>query len=227
MKENHNPHKEEFQIERIAFFSDAVFAIAITLLILEIKIPELPGKSSPTDGEFINFFLTVMLQKFIGFIVSFLVIGLYWMVHHRMFNYIIHYNKKLMWTNLFFLLSVVLMPFSSAFLSDYFLLMSHVPLGFYTFNICLTGFMTYRLWHIIADPKYHLSDGAGDKILMRYNTIRSFTIPGAFVVVFLLSFINPWVSFYGLPLLPFVSKMINNHYKKKYPEMMKAHVLKY
>jgi hypothetical protein len=85
--------------------------------------------------------------------------------------------------------------------------------------------MTYRLWRIIANPKYHLSEGASDKILMRYNTIRSFTIPGTFVLVFLLSFINSWVAFYGLPLLPFVSKLINNHYKKKYSEMMKAHIL--
>lgn len=224
MKENLKAHKEEFQLERIAFFSDAVFAIAITLLILEIKIPEIPGKSSPTDEEFINLFFTTMLQKFIGFVVSFLVIGLYWMVHHRMFAYLIHYNKQLMWANLFFLLSIVLMPFSSAFLSEYFLLMSHVPLGFYTFNICFTGFMTYRLWHIIADPKYHLSDRASDKILMCYNTIRSFTIPATFVLVFLLSFINSWIAFYSLPLLPFVSKLINRYYKKKYPEMMKAHL---
>ncbi len=225
MKEQSKSHKEEFQLERVALFSDAVFAIAITLLIIEIKIPSFGESHSPTDKEFLNYFVTVMFQKFIGFFVSFLVIGLYWLVHHRMFRYLIHYNRKLLWNNLLFLLSIVLMPFSSAFLSEYFIMMSHVPLGFYTLNICFTGFMTTRLWRIISDPKYKLSEGLNDKILMQYNIVRTFIIPAFFVIIFLVTFINPWVASYILLLLPLVSKSVNNYYKKKYPQMMKTHIL--
>ena len=148
------PHKKEFQIERIAFFSDAVFAIAITLLIIEIKVPEVHHEDGvSTDLLLVNSLMNEVLQKFIGFIVSFFVVGIYWMVHHRLFNYIIHYNRKLMSVNLTFLLSIVIMPFSSAFLSDYFLQHAHVPLAFYTLNICFTGYMSYRLWKLVSDPK--------------------------------------------------------------------------
>ena len=147
------PHKEEFQIERIAFFSDAVFAIAITLLIIEIKVPEVKNKNTSIDVQLIESLVNETLQNFIGFIVSFFVIGLYWMVHHRLFNYVVHYSRKLMSVNLMFLLSIVIMPFSSAFLSDYFIVTAHTPLAFYTLNICFTGYMSYRLWRLVSDPK--------------------------------------------------------------------------
>ena len=218
-------HKKEFQIERIAFFSDAVFAIAITLLIIEIKVPEIDHDSNrPYDLQLIESLVNEILQKFIGFIVSFYVIGLYWMVHHRLFNYIVHYNRRLMSINLTFLLSIVIMPFSSAFLSEYFIIRVHTPLAFYTLNICFTGFMSYRLWKVASDPKYHLSQGLESKILLRYNTIRAFTIPSIFLLVFIVSFINGSVAFFALPLLPFVSLFINKHFRKKFPELMKEHL---
>ncbi|MBS1947012.1 MAG: DUF1211 domain-containing protein [Bacteroidetes bacterium] len=217
--------KEEFQIERIAFFSDAVFAIAITILIVEIKVPEIHNNSSePPDLQLINSLLNETLQKFIGFINSFFVIGLYWMVHHRLFNHIIHYNRKLMAINLGFLLSIVIMPFSTAFLSDYFLIRAHTPLAFYTLNICFVGYMSYRLWKLVSNPKNHLSHGLENKILLHYNTIRAFLIPSVFVLIFGISFLSPLVAYLSLPLLPFVSFFINRHYKKKYPELMKEHL---
>lgn len=201
----HKPDKEEFQIERIAFFSDAVFAIAITLLIIEIKVPELHRDSSKSyDVQY--------------------VINLYWMVHHRLFNYIVHYNPKLMGINLTFLLSIVIMPFSTAFFSDSFIIQAHTPLAFYTLNICFTAYMGYRLWKVASHSKYNLSKGLDNKILFRYNTIRAFTIPSIFVLVFIVSFINSYVAFFVLPLLPFVSFFINRYYKKNYPELMKEHL---
>jgi uncharacterized membrane protein len=218
------PHKEEFQIERIAFFSDAVFAIAITLLIIEIKVPEIHHNNVSDDKQLIESLLNETLQKFIGFIVSFYVIGLYWMVHHRLFNYIVHYNRRLMATNLTFLLSIVIMPFSTAFLSDFFIIRAHTPLAFYTFNICFSGYMSYRLWKLVSNSKNNLSKGLENKVLLRYNTVRAFTIPAIFILIFLLSFVNPFIAFAVLPLLPFVSFFINRYFKKKYPQLMKEHL---
>ena len=80
----HNELRKEFQLERMILFSDAVFAIAITLLVIEIKIPELE-KEHITDKA-LGEALWHLVPKFVGFIVSFALIGVYWNVHHRMFG---------------------------------------------------------------------------------------------------------------------------------------------
>lgn len=97
---NYKPHQhqEKFQLERVVFFNDAVFAIAITLLIIDIKIPELPHLEI-TDKQLL-YKLSGLIPKFIGFIISFFVIGLYWLAHHRMFKYVTSVNQKLLWANL-------------------------------------------------------------------------------------------------------------------------------
>src|SRR4051794_16269100 len=100
----HNELKKEFQLERMILFSDAVFAIAITLLALEIKVPEI-DKHIVSDALLADK-LNELIPKFIGFFVSFFVIGIYWVAHHRMFGFVVNYNQRLLWLNLFFLLAV-------------------------------------------------------------------------------------------------------------------------
>ena len=90
----HNELRKEFQLERLILFSDAVFAIAITLLVIEIKIPEIPH-GEVTDNALLHK-LAELIPKFIGFLVSFLLIGQYWIVHHRMFGYVINFSPKLL-----------------------------------------------------------------------------------------------------------------------------------
>lgn len=69
------------QTERLLLFSDAVFAIAITLLVLEIKVPEL---HHPTE-EGLRQALADLLPKILGYVVSFVVVGSYWVRHHQLF----------------------------------------------------------------------------------------------------------------------------------------------
>ena len=73
-------------------FSDAVFAIAITLLALEIRVPEI-ARSIVSD-HLLAEKLEELIPKFIGFLVSFMVIAIYWMVHHRTFGYVVNYDQK-------------------------------------------------------------------------------------------------------------------------------------
>lgn len=95
----HNELRKEFQLERLILFSDAVFAIAITLLVIEIKIPEIHA-ADLTEEKLVSS-LAHLIPKFIGFLVSFLIIGQYWTVHHRMFGYVINFNGTLLWLNIF------------------------------------------------------------------------------------------------------------------------------
>lgn len=214
-------HKEKFQLERVALFSDAIFAIAITLLIIEIKVPEVHSHLLSDEQLFEG--LLSILPKFIGFFVSFFVIGLYWLSHHRMFKYVIHSNQKLLWNNLLFMLPIVVMPFSTSFFSEYYNGSLRLPLIVYMTNICFAGFFSFRLWRIIGDPKNHLSQNL-NKPIMRYNAARALTIPLIFIFAFLVSYINIWIAYIIPPFTPIVTKLIRRHFTNKYPEIMKSHL---
>ena len=215
-------HIEKFQRERLALFSDAVFAIAITLLIIEIKVPELHSDHI-TDHELTNGLLFI-IPKFIGFIISFFVIGLYWMAHHRLFRYVVRINQKLISTNLLFLLPIVIMPFSTAFLSEYYNVLLRVPVIIYATTICFAGLASYQLWKVVASPKYNLSQGL-NQLVLRYNTTRALTIPTVFLIMMLLSFFIPWVVYAAMPLVPVITTFIRQYYKKKYPQLWKENHL--
>ncbi len=102
---------------RLEAFSDGVFAIAITLLILTIAVPVLSptevaeGKLSPA--------LIALLPKFLSFVVSFLVIGIFWVGHHMMFHYIVRTDRVLLWLNLLLLLAISFFPFPVALIGEY------------------------------------------------------------------------------------------------------------
>ena len=85
MSQLHSELKKEFQLERMILFSDAVFAIAITLLVIELKVPEIE-RAELTEGKLLMA-LAHMIPKFFGFIISFMFIGIYWTVHHRLFGF--------------------------------------------------------------------------------------------------------------------------------------------
>ncbi len=218
---NHTAHdKNVFQLERIALFSDAVFAIALTLLIIEIKIPDV-HEGVVTDTALLNgLFQTI--PKFIGFFVSFFVIALYWISHHRMFYYLHSYNQKLLWANILFLLTIVVMPFSTALYSEYFNPMLHVPLIVYTVNISFSGLYSFRLWRLVGNTRYNLSKGL-DGIVIRYNSMRALLAPCLFISIAMLSYINYWVAFIAPPFVPFATMLIRRHYHKKYPDIMNKH----
>src|SRR5512147_317218 len=92
----------DLPFERVVFFSDAVFAIAITLLVLEIKVPHLGVEGGSAEVAQAAW---ALLPKMIGFTFSFLVVGSMWIEHNRVFRYIGDYDGGLLWRNLVLLLA--------------------------------------------------------------------------------------------------------------------------
>jgi uncharacterized membrane protein len=209
--------RKEFQLERIILFTDAVFAIAITLLVIEIKVPAIHEihEGETIDGV-LGHQLLRMIPLFIGFFISFFVIAQYWTIHHRLFGYLHDYSTKLLWSNIFFLLGIVLLPFSTAFFSEYFMNNAKLPFIIYLLNILFLASMNTRLWRIISEPKNKLSKLDHKTTFVKYYVTRSYLVPTVFTLAFAFSFINNWISAILLWAMPFYGILIKKYFKKKY-----------
>jgi uncharacterized membrane protein len=96
-------------LERLVFFSDAVLAIVITLLVLPLA-----AEVDLSEGAGLAHQVWVLWPKMLSFVISFLVIGQFWIAHHRLFVLVRRYDQRLLWLNLIFLLTVSFMPFPTA-----------------------------------------------------------------------------------------------------------------
>jgi uncharacterized membrane protein len=105
--------ENEVEFSRIVAFSDGVFAIAITLLVLNLQIPKELG------GESVGAALWHEREAFIAYGISFAVIGRYWLIHHRLFAEVTGFDSRLLGLNLFYLAWVVLVPFSSEVIGEH------------------------------------------------------------------------------------------------------------
>ena len=169
---SHNENNSAVSFERIVFFSDAVFAIVITLLVLEIKVPEIGGEighaiKNVPESE-LQAALADMIPKFLGFIFSFLIVGLLWIEHHRIFQYIRHYDAALIWRNLFFLLFVAFVPFPTALFSEY--VRSKTAFMLYTLSFAMAAVMKFWLWdHAARNKKELLFPEVDDELIKRIS----------------------------------------------------------
>lgn len=99
-------------VERTVFFSDAVFAIAMTLLVLELRVPESRGIDADAFADAVG----ERIPALIAFVVSFFLVGMTWMTHHRRFRAIVAYDPRLQLLNLVVLFFVAFMPVPSSML---------------------------------------------------------------------------------------------------------------
>jgi TMEM175 potassium channel family protein len=222
--ELHNELKKEFQLERMVLFSDAVFAIAITLLVIEIKIPEFDHKTV-TDQQLFNS-LGHLIPKFIGFLITFMLIGIYWSVHHRMFGYVTSYTRKLLLLNLFFLCFVALMPFSTGFYSEYagpelIRQQLKVPLTFYVLNFCCVGFTNYLMWVYVTNPKNKVAEPAIDPLIAKLAKLRSFLVPFIFLMMLPVAYLTNVLFAVWMPMfIPITTRIIKKRIMKKHNESL-------
>src|SRR3954471_18059304 len=97
---------------RLETFADGVMAIAITLLILEVRVPAVGGRSLSTE-------LAAECRGYAGYAVSFLTIGIIWVNHHQMFKLIGRVTHGFLMLNVIFLMTIAFLPFPTALLADF------------------------------------------------------------------------------------------------------------
>jgi uncharacterized membrane protein len=140
MKGKHEETSGDLALDRLVFFSDAVFAIAITLLVLDIEVPDFPRAISVADSWRV---LGENGPSFFAFALSVLVIGRFWMGHHQRFRALRQFDERLMWPNMLYLMAIAFMPFSTAFLGRN--LGHFVPEIFYNVSMLVLSLLAYWL----------------------------------------------------------------------------------
>jgi uncharacterized membrane protein len=128
-------------LERIAALSDGVFAIAMTLLVLELHVPA--TENIHTEGDLWNAIVTLS-PHFLTYFMSFLTLGIFWVGQQTQLNHVSRSNRNLAWIHLGFLLAVGVMPFSTALLAEF--ITFRLALVIYWFNIFLLGALLFAAW---------------------------------------------------------------------------------
>src|SRR6476661_7271665 len=178
-------------LERLIFFSDAVFAIAITLLIIEVAPPHL-GRLA-TDREHL-IALANLIPNFVAFFISFFVIGAFWAGHHRAFSLARHWSPALVMPNTMLLAAIVFMPFATAYMGMN--MGQRVPTVLYDLVLLTTGLLNLRLVRVASSPP--VVDEHADPMIVRRTRARGWAVTLGAACALTLAFFVPRLSQFGL-----------------------------
>ena len=175
-------------LERIVFFSDAVMAIALTLLVIDLKLPDIPAQLAAAE---LPRQLSQLTPRIISFVISFAVIGIYWTSHHRYFTYIRRYDGRLILLNLVFLFFVVLMPFAAGFQGQY----GYLPVGTLVYGgaVAATGLSIGALWWYASHGHRLIDPDLGPEFIRRRNRV-ALIVPALFLASLPFAFLSPLIT---------------------------------
>jgi len=194
MSGNEKPVVPEQKIPKIRLetLTDGIFAIAMTLLVLSLEVPVLPA--NPTPSIINEYILNTLLPQIGIYIISFAILGSFWLNHH-IFYAMKYTDLALNWLNIFWLMSIAIVPFSTSLMSNY---------GQYQFagiifalNMLVIGVLYYNIWHyafkneMIYEPVIPYA-----KMIQRSNLLLpvisliaigiSFIIPEGTILIFIM-----------------------------------------
>jgi len=196
-----NPSRR-IRLEHLISFSDAIFAFSITFMAISIQIPNFPVNHM-TEEQFISKLLQ-LLPELETYAVSFMIIGIYWISYHQVFNHIKLSHPILVWLNLLFLFFITLISFATYL--DFRYGDFHSVFVLYALNLTIVGSLLVFIW-LLASKDNLISDKAMDMIQRRLMLYDLFIPPGIFLISIGISFIDIQVAHYFW-LLVFVSKIL-------------------
>jgi len=183
---------------RIETLSDGIFAIAMTLLALSLELPDAAAELADVK---LGYLLFSQAHKFINYALSFILLAIFWIAHHQQFRHIKRTDSGLLWINIFILMFVVLMPFSTALVGD-FSGQTTAEILFAT-NLLILGLLFGANW-VYATRNHHLVDPELDREVIFTGTRRNLVIPAISVIVILLSLFIPHWSLWLYILVPVI-----------------------
>ena len=170
---------------RLEAFSDGVFAIVITLLILDIRFPEV---------EYSEFAATLisLLPRILAYVMSFIIIGLYWVVHHNSMHAMKRIDRGFLWLNILLLLCVSFIPFPTSLLGRY--PFQAGPIIFYGGTLILCNIVGYIML-VYVHYRPHLAAPEFSKQYLRGHTPVYIVVNGLYLLAMLLARPLPLISY--------------------------------
>lgn len=150
---------------RLEALTDATFAIIMTLLVLELRISETESHAELMHG------LQGLLPSILSFVISFIVLGVYWTAHHTQFRYITRVDHKLVWFNIVYLLVLSFVPFSAALLGKHHT--EAIAIQMYALNLLIATLVHFFMWRH-ATKSNRLTDPWVDPHLVRFGSQVSY-----------------------------------------------------
>jgi uncharacterized membrane protein len=202
--------KSEVPFERVLFFSDAIVAIAITLLALDLKL-QLP------EGHHLTFQdLLLPWKSYLAFLLSFINIANFWRTHHRMYSYIHKMNDRTMIYNICWLFFIITLPFSTGLLSTHF--GDSASIFLYSLNIFALSVCQNAIWDSgDVKPDFIDPDKLSDQERQRFRIMFNLDMVNGLICI-VLSFFVPkitfFILFFKIPVIFFASIYIVNQRRK-------------
>jgi uncharacterized membrane protein len=183
-----DPASHHYDTQRLEAFSDGVFAIAITLLIIEIGVPHVTTEESLTDA------LLDLWPSYFGYVVSFLTIGVMWINHHHMFKDIARVDHTLLVLNLLLLLSIAFVPFPTAVVAEYIREGEHQREAALTYGATFVVIaVCFDVFWLYASRGMRLIDEHVSTARIASRTRRYLPGPLMYAAGLPLAFVSPWL----------------------------------
>ncbi len=168
---------------RIETLADGVFAIVMTLLVFDMRVPT----QEQVDAVGLGQALLALTPNIISYVISFIILGVYWVGHHNQFFYIRRSDRTLLWINILYMMFVALVPFSTGLLSRYG--SDRLSLIVYNLNLIAVGAVLYLHW-AYATRDGHLLGHALDAKVDRLVRRRILLAPSLYFLAILVSFVS-------------------------------------
>lgn len=194
------PANEHRDTSRLETFCDGVIAIAITLLVLELRVPVL---EDATDGAVWSALIDLW-PSYLGYVISFATIGILWANHHTIFRLIGRTDHYLILLNLLLLFFIAVIPFTTALMTEYLGHSGDKPGSIVYAGWFLLAALSYRLlwWYVVRHEHLWAPGTTRDQIAG--ITARFRIGPPVYFAAFVLAFINTWASLIVMSLLAIV-----------------------
>ncbi|MFA5007938.1 MAG: TMEM175 family protein [Candidatus Omnitrophota bacterium] len=186
----------KMKVGRILTLADGIFAIAMTLLAVTI---DLPRKEHQLSTEGLHKFLFGQFQEIFNYVLSFILLALFWIMHHRQFHYITHTDKRHLWINILMFMSITLVPFSTSMAGDF--PADWITQAYFHLNMMIMGILFYLNWSYATKNK-HLVEESITESEINLEKKQLLVTPSVAFFALVVSFTQPRISIYLYILIP-------------------------